>query len=180
MDYNLVRSKRKTISLSIDDGGGIIVKAPNRMPRYAIEQFIDSKNHWIHTVQSKILTRKTHYPTPNITQKEIQLIKKEFRNDCLLLINELSERMNVSYNRLKITSARSRWGSCSSKQNININWRLALVPIDILVYVLVHELSHLRHMNHSTEFWNHVEKYDPDFKTHRKQLKNYNHYLSEL
>jgi predicted metal-dependent hydrolase len=72
--------------------------------------------------------------------------------------------VGVSYNRFCIKAQKTRWGSCSSKGNLNFNWRLIMAPQWVLDYVIVHELSHLRHMNHSKEFWNTVANYMPEYK----------------
>lgn len=79
--------------------------------------------------------------------------------------------LGVKYNRIAIKSQRSLWGSCSRKGNINFNWRLAAAPAQALDYVVIHELCHLREMNHSRKFWAHVAQACPDFKQHRRWLR---------
>ena len=73
---------------------------------------------------------------------------------------------------VKVTSAKTRWGSCSAKKSINYSVYLALCPSDVIDYVIVHELCHIKHMDHSPDFWNEVGKYIPDYKTRRKWLKD--------
>lgn len=82
------------------------------------------------------------------------------------------------YNRVFFRNQKTRWGSCSSKRNLNFNWRLVLAPLDILDYVVVHELCHLEQMNHSKAFWNLVAEQAPDYKKRRKWLKENQHLLS--
>lgn len=84
----------------------------------------------------------------------------------------LSRKMGVTYNRITIRDQKSRWGSCSSNGNINLNWRLLLMHPMIGRYVVVHELAHRKHMNHSKEFWAEVEKTMPNYKKYRKQLRD--------
>ncbi len=86
--------------------------------------------------------------------------------------------MGVSFNRLRLSSARTRWGSCSSRGNINIVWRLIMAPQWVIDYVIIHELAHLRHMNHSAAFWRLVASVFPQFNQARQWLKNYGHFLN--
>ena len=81
--------------------------------------------------------------------------------------------LGVSYDRIRIAGQKTRWGSCSSKGNVNFNYQLYYMPQELMDYVIVHELSQRRHMNHSAEFWAEVEKYCPEYRTYRKQLKEY-------
>lgn len=82
-----------------------------------------------------------------------------------------SEATGLAYNRLRVKDLKSKWGSCSALQNINLNWQLIFLEEDLLDYVIIHEFMHLREMNHSPRFWAHVAEFDPDYKAHRKQLK---------
>ncbi len=79
--------------------------------------------------------------------------------------------VGVRVERIFIRSARTNWGTCSSKRNLGFNWRLVLAPLDIVDYVVVHELAHLRELNHSKDFWRIVQRYCPDFKQRRKWLR---------
>lgn len=81
------------------------------------------------------------------------------------------KQMGVSIGRICIKDVRSRWGSCSSKRNLNFNWRLVMAPLSVLDYVVVHELCHLKEMNHSKAFWALVEEILPDYTMQRKWLK---------
>ncbi len=84
---------------------------------------------------------------------------------------ELCKIMEVNYNRLTIRGARTRWGSCSQKGNLNFNWKLVMAPEPIIDYVIVHELAHLKEMNHSQRFWNMVTRYCPQWQQHKKWLE---------
>lgn len=180
MEYTLIRSRRKSVSMSINDAGLITVKAPMRTPLRVIEKFLNSKTDWVNRVQTKLLKRSSTYPVPNLDQTVIKTIRQEFRNDMMLLLDEFSTKMGLSYSKLRISSARTRWGSCSSNKTISLNWRLALVPPELRNYVAVHELAHLKHMNHSARFWDLVSEFDPQYKKHRKELQNYSHFLSRI
>ena len=79
--------------------------------------------------------------------------------------------MGVSDGSITVREQKTRWGSCSAKGNLNFNWKLVLMPEEILDYVVVHELAHRLQMNHSTEFWDEVEKILPDYRKRRQWLK---------
>ena len=87
--------------------------------------------------------------------------------------DELCARLGVTYGRLSIRGAKTRWGSCSHKGNLNFNWKLMLVPKPVIDYVIIHELAHLKEMNHSKKFWNLVGEHCPQWRTHRRWLKDH-------
>ncbi|MFA7326884.1 MAG: SprT family zinc-dependent metalloprotease [Candidatus Kapaibacterium sp.] len=92
------------------------------------------------------------------------------------LTDKYTDKLGIKHRNVKITSAKTRWGSCSSQKNININWRLVLAPLQVLEYVVAHEVAHLKFMDHSTNFWRTVEELQPSYKTYKKWLKD-NHNL---
>lgn len=94
---------------------------------------------------------------------------------CAPLIREIAPQMHVAVPTLKFRAMTSRWGSCSAHGTIMLNWRLVHAPVEVIRYVVVHELSHRIHLNHSTEFWKLVMQYDPDFRIHRGWLKRHGH-----
>ncbi len=91
-----------------------------------------------------------------------------------------NERLKESINRIRIKNQRSLWGSCSSKRNLNFNWRIILAPPEVADYVVVHEMCHLRHLNHSPEFWAEVEGILPDYKSDRQWLREHGNELMEV
>jgi predicted metal-dependent hydrolase len=95
--------------------------------------------------------------------KAEELIKKR--------VAEYSELIGVNYNNIRIKDTKTRWGSCSSKSNLNFNYRIIMAPERVMDYIIVHELCHLKHMNHSKEFWNAVANYMPDYEKHKEWLK---------
>ena len=98
-------------------------------------------------------------------QQAEKLIKKR--------VDRLCPRMGVTYGRLTIRGAKTRWGSCSQKGNINFNWKLMMAPEPVIDYVIIHELAHLREMNHSKNFWKLVAEHCPQWRKHRKWLKEH-------
>ena len=106
-----------------------------------------------------------------IAKKVLQWYKKQALSDFSRRIALLSAKLGVATPPLFLSSARSRWGSCNSKQEIRLNWRLLQAPPHIINYVVAHELAHLKEMNHSAKFWAIVERIYPDYKTAEKELK---------
>lgn len=104
-----------------------------------------------------------------------------YRNICREIINEklqyYSHKIKVKYNNFRIKDQKTRWGSCSSKNNLNFNWRIVLAPEWVMDYVIIHELCHLVHMDHSSNFWGEVYKYMPNYKDAILWLRNNGHKL---
>jgi predicted metal-dependent hydrolase len=102
-----------------------------------------------------------------------------YRSQAHLLLSmrvqQLASEHHLTYASIRITSARTRWGSCSAKGGLNFSWRLIMAPIEVIDYVIIHELAHLIHRNHSKAFWVEVERMLPDYKQHRKWLKDNGH-----
>jgi len=90
---------------------------------------------------------------------------------------ELAQKLGVRYKKVQVRDVRSRWGSCSSKGTISLNWRLIMAPIDVIDYVLIHELAHIVHPNHSKYFWRYVATFCPDYKLHRSWLRKNGQHL---
>lgn len=104
----------------------------------------------------------------------ISILRREAKAQLPKRIEYLAQKYGYEYTSLRFTHASSRWGSCNSKKAISLNIALMNLPFELIDYVLLHELSHTVHMNHSKEFWNEVSQSDPAFKLHRAQLKAYN------
>jgi len=101
----------------------------------------------------------------------IEFFKKEAKKYIPKRVEELAKKYNLTYNLVKINSAKRRWGSCSSKKNLNFSYRLIMASKNVIDYVIIHELSHLTHMDHSKSFWTIVSKRCPNYKTQEKWLK---------
>jgi len=95
-----------------------------------------------------------------------------------LRVAKFSELIGKKPAKVRISKARTRWGSCSSNGNIAVNWRLAMAPLEILDYIIVHELAHLKHPNHSRAFWAEVARILPDYKTRKQWLRQYGAWLT--
>mgnify|MGYP003304423158 CR=1 FL=1 len=163
--YQIRRSDRRTIAIQILADGTVLVRAPRRMPRAQIADFVESKRRWI----EKHL--RCHSGATKFTREELAKLKQIARIQIHSRLPQLAALAGVSYNRVSFRFQRTRWGSCSAKGNLNFNCLLALVPAEILDYVLVHELCHRKELNHSAQFWTEVERVLPDYKSARLWLK---------
>lgn len=199
----LILTKRRTISIQIKADGSLIVRAPKCVDKKHIFDFVTKKENWIITTQKKIADRNLErnkriamhkwasedgilllgQRLANIEFKDktaqINWYKKEAIKYIEPRLEFFAKKSGYNYNSLKITSARKRWGSCSSRGNINFSWRLIRAPEKIVDYVIAHEVSHLAHKNHSVRFWNFVETLMPDYKIHHKWLRE-NGFLLDL
>jgi len=107
-----------------------------------------------------------------------KLYKKYAKEHFMQRLQEINnEHYGFKYNNVRVKNQTTRYGSCSSKGNLNFNWKVIMAPQKVVDYLLIHELAHLKEMNHSQKFWSLVERACPDYKTHRKWLKDKGHTL---
>ena len=162
--YRLVRSNRKTVAIQIKNGE-VIVKAPHRAPLAFIEDFLESKRDWI----AEGLAVQNAYPP--FTAEEVRAMADAALADIPKRVAHFAPIVGVTYGRITIRNQRTKWGSCSSKGNLNFNCLLMLAPPEVLDYVVIHELCHRRQMNHSPRFWAEVARICPDYQSCRRWLK---------
>lgn len=181
ISVNIIYSNRKTIAIELKTDG-ITVRAPRRMTRREIDVFLNEKRGWIEKHWGKVQERKEQVEGLGLfTMEEIHALADK----ALVVIPEKVRKyatiVGVTYGRITIRNQRSRWGSCSSKGNLNFNCLLMLFPDEVIDYVVVHELCHRKHMNHSAEFYAEVERVFPEYHRCQKWLKeNGGMYLSRL
>lgn len=181
IQFNIIYSPRKTLSLEIKPDG-FTIRAPKGIPRREINNFVKSKQSWIKKQLSKIQARQEALEQfPVFTMDEI----RGLADKALVVIPERVKKyapiVGVDYGRITIRNQRSRWGSCSSKGNLNFNCLLMLFPDEVVDYVVVHELCHRKHMNHSAAFYAEVERVFPEYRKCQKWLKeNGGLYLNRL
>ncbi len=114
-----------------------------------------------------------YLPEKNARKRLILWLKENAERIFTQTSLETAKRMGVAFQSVKISSARTRWGSCSRENEIRYSFRLLYAPKEVINYVTIHELAHIRHKNHSPAFWREVEKYAPDYKARRKWLKEH-------
>jgi predicted metal-dependent hydrolase len=175
LSYQLVRSRKRyrSMSLQINHVGELVVSVPWHVSRQVVDNFVQSKSQWI---------------TKKIKQLPEQVLEVSSEKKAWCLANALSEfQKRVEYfshimqlypTHLTVSKARTRWGSCTAQNHVRLNWRLMLLPPEILDAVVVHELAHIREKNHSRRFWMLVSQFDPNFREHRTVLKRHSYLLS--
>ena len=154
------RMNRKTLSISVDGDGNTIVKAPMGMNARDIMAFVNEHEEWIrHRKQEMQASR----PDKVLTMAEIRKLGDEAVAYIPGRVRLYAQRMGLKYGRITIKNQRSRWGSCIAKKNLNFNCLLMLCPKEVIDAVVVHELCHLVHMNHSKEFYALVRSVYPEY-----------------
>jgi len=230
IQVHIIRSKRKTVCLSVNKDGSVTVKAPRLYPTdKEIADFVEQKIDWIikqRDIQQdredmRLVRRfETDYSFPYLGEErlvEMQKGKKNqfsYENGMIIIktpyhdaletdyeaeenkvfieklqndlkkwykkqasayiikrVDYYKEIVGVTVNSVSIKSRKSQWGSCDSNGDITFSWRLVMASPDAIDYVVIHELCHRKHMDHSREFWNEVQKYMPDFKKQKQWLE---------
>ena len=172
MTYRIIRSSRKTLSLEVTPDG-VCVRAPYRVPAKEIDRFVSEHAGWIEKQEKRIEERK------KAAADAVPLTKEEIRSLADAALRKIPERVRyyaplvgVKYGRITIRAQKTKWGSCSTKGNLNFNCLLMLAPDDVIDSVVVHELCHLREMNHSKRFYDEVLRVFPDYSRCEKWLKD--------
>ena len=170
IEYTLIRSSRRTLCLEITRRCEVIVRAPLRCSQQQIDRFVAEHRDWIAKKvalqQRRAALQEAMEPTPEQ--------EREYRRRAAEILPQrvahYAPQMGVTPAGVKITSARTRFGSCSGKNSLCFSWRLMLYPPDAVDYVVVHELAHIRHHNHSRDFWAFVESVMPDYRARQALL----------
>ena len=172
IEYHLIRSDRRSIGIEVDREGKVTVRAPYSCEKKRIERFLLEKENWI---RQKVKLQKKNAMKRQEKREMPEAEKKYYRNLAREVLGArtgyYARKMGVTYGRISIREQKTRWGSCSSAGNLNFNWKLLLMPPELLDYVVVHELAHRKEMNHSPRFWAVVEKELPDYRDRREKLK---------
>ena len=210
VEYSIVRSARKTLCLSIDAKGHLVVRAPYRVSVEDIQIFVAKHSRWI----AKRLTERESAPKLNLNNfAEIRLFGKYYeiqegrsrilgdiiflpvngREEALkalmkktaagymqALTESIAFRFGLSFIRIRISSARGRWGSYSKNGTVSYSFRVGFLSSEIAEYIAVHELCHSKHFDHSPAFWREVENILPDYRIRRRQLKSMSYIMNSL
>ena len=208
----IVRSKRRTISLEVTRDARLVVHAPLKTSKAAIDNAVEQKRGWVQRKLDDARRRDAKYPPKKCSEGEtFELLGKAYilcfedgasavsasggrliapcvdkvdvrsaitawykaqAGAVLLRRTEYYAKLaGVSFKSLKITSALSRWGLCSGSGGLCFTWRLVMAPVEMIDYVVVHELSHIGHPDHSREFWRRVGELMPDYAVRREWFR---------
>ena len=164
MQIHITKSQRKTLSMRFDTQGALRVRAPFFMTQQQIDLFLQKHKIWIekhHNIsQQKILS-----------SSQIEDLKQKAHKFIPPRVKYFAETFGFEYTKIRISSAQTRWGSCSSRGTLSFSYRLMQYREECIDYVIVHELCHLREMNHSPKFWAEVAAIMPDYKKWEQILK---------
>ncbi len=175
MDYEpvIIRSRRKSLQVEVHNDLSVIVRAPKWVSLREINRFIDERRDWIEEALARAKKRIDDNPVPDrYSEYELQKLAEQARKTIPPLVEKYADEIGVKYSRVTIRTQKTRWGSCSSKGNLNFNCLLMLLPEPVMNYVIVHELCHIKEMNHSPAFWREVEKHCPDYRYLRDFLQD--------
>lgn len=205
---HVVYGKRGKLSIHIESNGHITVKAPSGASDELIEQAVkrhggqivqklrqieratqapaklkeyEHEGKFLHLGQYCYLHELIE--TKDLTEEQLRTsLKKFYISSCKQVINErikpFQAQLKVSPKAIAIVESRTKWGSCSSDRNLTFNYLLAMAPVEVIDYVIVHELCHLLHMNHDRSFWRRVGGIMPDYKDKEKFLERYGHAMT--
>jgi predicted metal-dependent hydrolase len=165
------RSKRaRRIRLAIEAGGRVTLTLPWRLSGRLVERFLAAQRPWILSAHQKALTTPPRLLAQG-DEQEYQAHKEEALMCITERVKHYQHYYGVTYNRLAIRNQKSRFGSCSAGHNLNFNYRLLFLPPELRDYVVVHELCHLRELNHSPKFWALVSETIPDYRVRKQELQ---------
>ncbi len=215
--YQIIRQKRKTVAIYIDENMEVIIKVPNKMSAKELQGLIEKyqpqiqkmlqkkeelrqKSDWRITGEILYLGtyRKVHIAQESYGKSDIsfqenqffiktqgnnkdeeakQLIEAFYRKEAGIILTQLTNyyagMINAEYKKITIRNQKTRWGSCSTKGNISYNVRLLCAPKEMIAYVVLHEVMHLKHFNHSLTFWEEIGKVMPDYRDKVNYFKRF-------
>ncbi len=177
-DVTIIRSNRKTVSIEVKPDLTVTLRVPRRITEKEIDQILNEKQSWINKHLEQMQVRSSELEArkqPMLSMDDIKKLAEEalaYIPDRVKHCAPMVGANGISYGRITIRNQKSRWGSCSEKGNLNFNCLLMLTPPDVIDYVVVHELCHRIHMDHSADFWAEVQKVLPDYKKAKKWLKD--------
>ena len=167
MEFKIVRSRRRTLGLEVR-GETVLVRAPYGLPNAEIQRFLAEHQDWLAKALARQADRQARRQP--LTPEEIQDLTRQAKAVIPERVRFYAEKLGVTYGKVTIRCQKTRWGSCSSRGDLSFNCTLMKCPPEALDSVVVHELCHLREMNHGPGFYALLERYLPDWKERKKLL----------
>jgi hypothetical protein len=170
--YTTKRSKRaRRVRLAVHPDGSVVVTGPIGAPQAALDRFVAEKREWILDKLKRFEVMRQRFGRP-LSREDYLKHKEQARALIYERLRIYNEIYNFSYNKVFIKNQKTCWGSCSSKKNLNFNYKILFLPKEQQDYIIVHELCHLKEMNHSPKFWALVKKSIPNYRDIKKQLRS--------
>jgi predicted metal-dependent hydrolase len=164
-------SRARRILITVRPGKGVRVAVPRRATFESAMKFVRVKKEWIKKHLKK--TGEYEKQKKDFNDYFLSIDKKEARKTVIKRLQQLAKQYGFTYKKVSIRSQRTRWGSCSGKNNISLNIKLVALPAELFDYVILHELVHTSIHNHSKKFWKELDKYVGNGKAKAKKLKQY-------
>ena len=183
MEVNVIKSNRKTVGIQVNSDLSVTLRVPMYLTQRDIQKILNEKERWILKQLEKMEQRRKVFEAsaPNrLSSDDLNKLADAALEYIPKRVEYFANQMGVNYGRITIRNQKTRWGSCSGKGNLNFNCFLMFAPPEVIDYVVVHELCHLKEMNHSKAFWNEVEKVLPDYRTQEKWLKKEGSFVMSL
>lgn len=173
IEYTVKRYRQsRSIKIAVYPDGRCLVTAPKRISELEILRFVRAKSLWIKK-QQEYYRAHPEYNPPQHNRQHYLKHKETAREFILDRLNMLNQNYRFNYHRVAIRNQKYLWGSCSRQGNLNFNYRIMFLPPKIADYIIVHELCHLKELNHSAKFWQLVAKTMPNYLAVRKDLRHY-------
>ena len=178
METIVIRSRRKTLSMQVKGDGQVEIRAPLRTSDAEIRRFLETHRRWLEKhLQKAQALQQAKAGVRKLTAAETAELKKKAKRILPERVAYWAPLIGVRPGRIAVRCQKTRWGSCSTKGNLNFNCLLMLAPEGVLDSIVVHELCHLKHMNHSKRFYAEIEKVLPDYRQHQQWLKENGEFL---
>ncbi len=165
-DYTLIRSKRKSVAIQVDENCNITVRVPLKLPQKEIDKILAEKKEWLE--KTIISQQEKKKEIKEYSEDEIMFLRKKAKEIIPQKVEHYASIMQVEPASVKINSAKKRYGSCSGTNNLNFSLFLMDKDEKFIDYVVVHELAHIKHHNHSKDFYKFIEQFMPDYKERMK------------
>lgn len=175
MEVTVIKSNRRTVAVQVNSDGSVTLRVPRQATKRDIQGILKEKESWILKHIEDIKQKNADFDASRpalLTSDEIHELASKALSYIPERVAYYSKQLGVTYGRITIRNQKTRWGSCSSRGNLNFNCLLMLTPPEVIDYVVVHELCHRKEMNHSKAFWSEVERVLPDYKVWVKWLRD--------